>query len=79
MTCNGHLLYLFCYPAGKLRVVAGEQCRVIKEVRCDALGRILDDSNPAMMIPRGFAGGLHGRDVGRARFGCRCLWDRADN
>ncbi len=46
---------------------------VIKEVLCDPFGGIIEDSNPDLSIPIGFAGGLHDRDLGFVRFGWRNL------
>jgi len=37
----------------------------------DSFGNILSDSNPSVTVPFGFAGGLHDRDTGLIRFGCR--------
>ncbi|MEF2230824.1 MAG: RHS repeat-associated core domain-containing protein [Pseudodesulfovibrio sp.] len=37
----------------------------------DPFGSILADTNPALRIPIGFAGGLHDRDLGFVRFGWR--------
>jgi len=34
-------------------------------------GGIIEDTNPALRIPIGFAGGLHDRDLGFVRFGWR--------
>ncbi|WP_422393763.1 RHS repeat domain-containing protein [Pseudodesulfovibrio cashew] len=56
---------------GSLRVVADQSGNVIKEVLYDPFGGIIEDSNPALRIPIGFAGGLHDRDLGFVRFGWR--------
>ncbi|WP_247648448.1 RHS repeat-associated core domain-containing protein [Pseudodesulfovibrio sp. zrk46] len=44
---------------------------MIKEIRYDPFGNVLLDTNPAIRIPLGFAGGLHDRDLGLVRFGWR--------
>ena len=44
---------------------------MIKEVLYDPFGGIMEDSNPALRIPIGFAGGLHDPDLGFVRFGWR--------
>ena len=56
---------------GSLRVVADAGGNVIKEVLYDPFGGIIEDSNPGLCIPIGFAGGLHDRDLGFVRFGWR--------
>ena len=44
---------------------------MIKEVLYDPFGGIVEDTNPALRLPLGFAGGLHDRDLGFVRFGWR--------
>jgi RHS repeat-associated protein len=44
---------------------------IIKRIDYDAFGGIINDTNPAMNIPFGFAGGLHDRQTGLVRFGAR--------
>jgi RHS repeat-associated protein len=44
---------------------------IIKRIDYDTFGFILSDSNPALRVPFGFAGGLHDRDTGLVRFGYR--------
>ena len=63
--------YLFYDQVGSLRVVADAGGNVIKEVLYDPFGGIIEDSNPSLRIPVGFAGGLHDRDMGFVRFGWR--------
>ena len=41
------------------------------EYRASPFGSILADTNPALPVPIGFAGGLHDRDLGFVRFGWR--------
>lgn len=44
---------------------------MIKEVLYDPFGGIIEDTNPSLRFPIGFAGGLHDRDLGFVRFGWR--------
>ena len=68
---DGAVFALHFDQAGSLRVVADEDGNVIKEVQYDPFGSVLADTNPALRIPLGFAGGLHDRDLGFVRFGWR--------
>ncbi|WP_353616779.1 RHS repeat-associated core domain-containing protein [Desulfovibrio sp. Huiquan2017] len=62
---------LFYDQVGSLRVVADMEDNVIKEVLYDPFGGIIEDTNPNLRLPLGFAGGLHDRDLGFVRFGWR--------
>jgi hypothetical protein len=42
-----------------------------KEVLYDPFGGIMEDTNPSLRLPLGFAGGLHDLDLGFVRFGWR--------
>ncbi|EGB15108.1 hypothetical protein DND132_1902 [Pseudodesulfovibrio mercurii] len=53
------------------RVVADVDDNVIKEILYDPFGGIIEDTNPSLRLPIGFAGGLHDRDLGFVRFGWR--------
>jgi len=68
---DGAVFALHFDQVGSLRVVADEEGNMIKEVRYDPFGSILADTNPALRIPIGFAGGLHDRNLGFVRFGWR--------
>ena len=68
---NGEAAYLFYDQVGSLRVVADSDGNVIKEVLYDPFGGIIEDTNPGLRIPLGFAGGVHDRDLGFVRFGWR--------
>ena len=68
---SGETAYLFYDQVGSLRVVADGDGNVIKEVLYDPFGGIIEDTNPALRTPIGFAGGLHDRDLGFVRFGWR--------
>lgn len=68
---DGAIAYLHYDQVGSLRVVADESSNVIKEVLYDPFGGIIQDTNPGLSIPIGFAGGLHDSDLGFVRFGWR--------
>jgi RHS repeat-associated protein len=68
---DGIEAYLFYDQVGSLRVVADHSGNVIKEVLYDPFGGIIEDTNPELRIPIGFAGGLHNHDLGFVRFGWR--------
>ena len=42
--------------------------QVVKVVDYDAFGNVLSDTNPALFLPLGFAGGLRDRFTGLTRF-----------
>ncbi|MEZ7198440.1 RHS repeat domain-containing protein [Pseudodesulfovibrio karagichevae] len=62
---------LFYNQVGSLRVVADMDNNMIKDIRYDPFGGIVEDTNPDLRLPLGFAGGLHDRDLGFVRFGWR--------
>ena len=68
---DGVVAHLFYDQVGSLRVVADSSGHVIKEILYDPFGGIIEDTNPDLPIPIGFAGGLHDRDLGFVRFGWR--------
>ncbi|MEZ7198450.1 RHS repeat domain-containing protein, partial [Pseudodesulfovibrio karagichevae] len=68
---DGVVAGLFYDQVGSLRVVADLDDNVIKEVLYDPFGGIIEDTNPDLRLPLGFAGGLHDRDLGFVRFGWR--------
>ncbi|OIQ50309.1 hypothetical protein BerOc1_02240 [Pseudodesulfovibrio hydrargyri] len=68
---DGEVAGLFYDQVGPLRVVADVDDNVIKEVLYDPFGGIIEDTNPDLRLPVGFAGGLHDRDLGFVRFGWR--------
>jgi RHS repeat-associated protein len=63
--------YLSYDQVGSLRLVADGSGNVVKRISYDSFGNILEDTNPSLTIPFGFAGGLHDRDTGLVRFGYR--------
>lgn len=66
---DGAIAYLFYDQVGSLRVVADLDGNMIKEILYDPFGGIIKDTNPGLLIPIGFAGGMHDRDLGFIRFG----------
>ncbi|EGB15028.1 YD repeat protein [Pseudodesulfovibrio mercurii] len=68
---DGTVAGLLYDQVGSLRVVADVDGNVIKEVLYDPFGGIIEDTNPSLRLPIGFAGGLHDRDLGFVRFGWR--------
>jgi RHS repeat-associated protein len=71
MTMASATYYLSYDPVGSLRLVADSSGNVVKRIVFDAFGNILEDTNPGLAVPFGFAGGLHDRDTGLVRFGFR--------
>jgi RHS repeat-associated protein len=71
MTAEGVTYFLTYDQVGSLRMVADSAGNVVKKINYDAFGNIIEDTNPAFMVPFGFSGGLHDRDTGLIRFGYR--------
>ncbi len=71
MTVGGETYYLGYDQVGSLRVVTDSLGNVVKRIDYDSFGNIISDTNPTVVIPFGFAGGLHDRDTGLVRFGYR--------
>jgi RHS repeat-associated protein len=71
MEHDGALYYLFYDHLGSLRRVTDADGTIVKQVDYDAFGQIVDETNSALSIPLGFAGGLHDRSTGLVRFGFR--------
>ncbi|MFA6012230.1 MAG: polymorphic toxin-type HINT domain-containing protein [Desulfobacteraceae bacterium] len=71
MTRGGQTYYLIFDQTGSLKAVADINGTVVKAVLYDSFGFIVSDSNPALDVPFGFAGGLHDVDTGLVRFGFR--------
>lgn len=63
--------YLSYDQVGTLRTVTDSSGTVVKEISYDSFGNILSDSNSAMSLPFGFAGGLYDADTKLTRFGYR--------
>jgi RHS repeat-associated protein len=71
MAREGVTYYLTYDQVGSLRVVADASGNVVKRIDYDSFGNIINDSDPAIEVPFGFAGGLDDRDTGLVRFGVR--------
>ncbi|OPY76597.1 MAG: tRNA nuclease WapA precursor [Syntrophorhabdus sp. PtaU1.Bin050] len=71
MTYNGLTYYLTYDQIGSLRAVVDTSGNIVKRIDYDAYGSIINDTNPSLSVPFGFAGGLHDRDTGLVRFGAR--------
>jgi RHS repeat-associated protein len=71
MSKGGTAYYLAYDPVGSLRIVSDAAGNIVKRVDYDSFGNILADSNPALTVPFGFAGGLHDPATGLVRFGYR--------
>ena len=70
---QGEATYLLGYDqVGSLKAAAAmdgpSEGRVVKTMDYDAFGNVLADSNPALFLPLGFAGGLRDRFTGLVRF-----------
>jgi len=71
MTHNGTKYYLHYDQVGSLRAVTDTSGNIVKEVSYDSYGNILSDSNEALNVSFGFAGGLYDSDTKITRFGYR--------
>ena len=72
MTDGSSTRYYLSYDqVGSLRLVTDTAGNVVKRVDYDTFGYVVNDTNPSMSIPFGFAGGLYDRDTGIIRFGAR--------
>jgi len=71
MTKDGSTYYLTCDQVGSLRLVADVSGNVPKKIDYDSFGNVINDTDPTVEVPFGFAGGLHDRDTGLVRFGFR--------
>ena len=67
----GVLYYPVYDQVGSLKLIADSSGNVVKRIEYDTFGNIINDTNPGVAVPFGFAGGLHDRLTGLVRFGCR--------
>jgi YD repeat-containing protein len=63
MKMGGVSYYLSYDQVDSLRMVADASGNVVKRITYDSFGNILEDTNPSLTMPFGFAGGLHDRDT----------------
>ncbi len=71
MTQGGQTYYLAYDQVGSLRIITDTSGNIVKEVKYDTFGNIIDDTNASFAVPFGFAGGLHDQETGLVRFGYR--------
>ena len=71
MVSGGNTFYLSYDQVGSLRTVADASGAVLKEVVYDSFGSVISDSDPAFVVPFGFAGGLYDADTRLVKFGYR--------
>ena len=64
-------IYLAYDQTGSLRTVSAEDGSVLKTVMCDSFGNVIEDSDPTLEVPLGFAGGMHDADTSLTLFGAR--------
>ncbi|MBI4764608.1 MAG: carboxypeptidase regulatory-like domain-containing protein [Deltaproteobacteria bacterium] len=71
ITHNGSTYYPVYDQVGSLKAVTDPTGNIVKKIDYDSFGSIISDTNPALRVPLGFAGGLHDRDTNFVRFGAR--------
>ena len=71
MTQGASKYYLHYDQVGSLRAVTDSSHTIVKEIVYDTFGNILNDTNPTLKVPFGFAGGLYDVDTKLTRFGYR--------
>ncbi|WP_049722417.1 RHS repeat domain-containing protein [Gilvimarinus polysaccharolyticus] len=70
-TQGGQRYFIQTDHLGSPRVITNASGAVVKSIRYDSYGVVIEDSNPTFSIPFGFAGGLYDADTGLVRFGFR--------
>ena len=70
-TQNGNSYYIISDHLGSPRIITDANGNVLKEIEYDSFDNVISDTNPAIQIPFGFAGGLTDTDTGLIRFGYR--------
>ncbi|EFL49690.1 YD repeat protein [Solidesulfovibrio fructosivorans JJ]] len=71
MTVGSTRYFLVYDQVGSLRAVTDGSGSAVKTVAYDSFGNVITDSNAALAVPFGFAGGLFDTDTGLTRFGFR--------
>ncbi|EFL49695.1 YD repeat protein [Solidesulfovibrio fructosivorans JJ]] len=71
MTVGSTRYFLVYDQVGSLRAVTDASGSVVKTVEYDSFGNVIADSDEALAVPFGFAGGLFDTDTGLTRFGFR--------
>ncbi len=70
-TENNETYHLLYNHQGSLRAVVDSEGKIIKELQYDSFGNITLDTNSALHVNFGFAGGLYDKDTKLTRFGYR--------
>jgi RHS repeat-associated protein len=70
-TENNETYHLLYNHQGSLRAVVDSEGKIIKELQYDSFGNITLDTNSALHVSFGFAGGLYDEDTKLTRFGYR--------
>ncbi len=70
-TQGGSKYYITSDHLGSPRTISDDSGNVLKAIEYDSFGNVISDTNPALEIPFGFAGGLHDKDTNLIRFGYR--------
>jgi RHS repeat-associated protein len=71
MLRGGNTYYMMYDQVGSLRLIVDSSGNITKRIDYDSFGNIINDTNPGVTMPFGFAGGLHDIDTGLVRFGAR--------
>ncbi len=72
MTTGGGIRYYLAYDqVGSLRLVIDSDGEVQKRINYDTFGYVINDTNPTLDVPFGFAGGLYDAKTRLCRFGYR--------
>jgi len=70
-TQDGNKYYISSDHLGSPRTISDDSGNVLKAIEYDSFGNVIQDTNPSIQIPFGFAGGLHDKDTNLIRFGYR--------
>ena len=70
-TQDGNKYYITSDHLGSPRTISDTSGNVLKAIDYDSFGNVIEDTNPAIEIPFGFAGGLYDKDTNLIRFGYR--------
>jgi RHS repeat-associated protein len=68
---QNNIFYLSYNHIGTLKAVTDKNGNIVKQIEYDSFGNILNDTNPTLNIPIGFAGGLYDHDTKLTKFGYR--------
>jgi RHS repeat-associated protein len=71
LTQDNQTYYLHYDQVGTLKLVTDENHNIVKEITYDTYGNILNDTNPNLKVPFGFAGGLQDQHTKLVHFGYR--------